>query len=262
MPRIPQSEVKQDELYGVRKVDTGLSFRDRCKKLFRAGDTVRVHNPTNVPVKWQWLDEQDEDYTIEDETNIKITDRGTPELWELGAGEYDVLTGACAIMMLDTLYKQICTMKIGIVINPLSENEIRNFSMDDPEKQDQFLEVAFIGKVSPQDMTAAAIQSLGKEEGARVDHGYKLPSLITPQEERAKRQANQSAMNSRPSVPQGPRELADLADEFDAGETLLGTATGGLPTDDKRPVTEPEPEDPKPKPAAAKPAKKKEPVGA
>lgn len=268
MPRIPQSQVSKDDLYGARKVETNLSFRDRCRKLFRAGDTVKVCNPTNQPVKWQWFDEQDEDYVIEDDTNIKITERGEPGLWELGAGEEDVLSGACAYVFLDSLYKQICILKIGIVISPLAENEIRNFSMDDPEKQDVFLEHAFLGHLSPQDMQAAAIRSLSETPGRGVQDEYVLPKLATEKDEVSKRRSAQRTMQQPLGTEVGEhKELADLAAEYEEGSTLLGTATGGLPTDDRRPVNtnadsgEGAPADVSPK--AAKPkTKAKEPVKA
>lgn len=258
MPRIADEQVQDSDLYGVTKVENNLTLRERIKTRFRPTDTVKVWNPTNQNCKWQWLDEQDETYRIDEDTEIKITDRERPGLWELGAGEHDVLIGACAYMFIESLYKQVCIMKIGIVINPLSENEIRNFSLDDPEKQEQFIDTVFVSKLSPQDMQLAAIRGMGEESSPKVE--MELPKLATSRDELKKRQDAQRSMQQTPV-----RSMNDLADEFEPGGALLGTATGGLPSDDHRPVPAAEkPEAPKEtpksdKPAAAeKPAPKKE----
>lgn len=279
MPRIPKEQVQPSDLYGMTKVDNNLSMRERIKKRFRPTDTVKVRNITNVDCKWQWFNEEDESYTIEDDTNIKITDRDEPGLWQLDAGETDVLIGACAYMMIEALYKQVCIMKIGIVINPLSENEVRNFSIDDPEKQEQFIDTVFLQKLSPSDMQQAAIAQLGEDSGKKILEN--LPALATEREEHERRQGAQRMMqrpratDTKEEISQH-QELNDLAEEFEPGSSLLGTATGGLPSDRQGAIS-PEPEAPaapekpakaetekpaKPAPAAPKPnpAKEKEPA--
>lgn len=260
MPRIPKEKLAPSDLYGMTRVETNISFRDRMKKRFRPTDTVKVRNITNKKVEWQWFDELDETYTIEDETNIKIVDREDPGLWELGPGETDVLIGACAYMFIDALYKQVCILKTGIVINPLSEREIRNFSIDDPEKQEQFIDAVFEGKLSPNDMQLAAIAEMGRDTAPRVSEN--LPDLITEREELNKRTDAQRSMLENPSADR--KDIKDLAGEFAEGSPLLGTATGGLPEDRKDPEPAPQPkaEEAKPKTTAAAPKKDKTPVAA
>jgi hypothetical protein len=234
MPRVAKDQVAQHELYGMTKVDNSLSMRERIKKRFRPTDTVEVRNITNQECEWQWLDEQDETYTIEDDTNIKITEREDPGLWRLDAGETDVLPGACAYLFIEALYKMVCVMKIGIVLHPLDEREVRNFSFDDPERQEQFIDAVFQGKLTPTMMQKAAIAQLPDSGGSKIiEH---LTPLATEKSEWERRQASEQRMVTPPKTVMGEhRDIADLANEFDDGSTLLGRATGGLPTDRQAP---------------------------
>lgn len=242
MPLVPKQEVKPSDLYGMTKVDTNLSFRERVRKKWRPGDTVQVRNITNQTLEWQWLDEQDEEYVIEDDTNIKITDRDDPGLWRIGPGETDVLPGSCAYLMADAQYKMICVMKTGIVINPLSEREIRNFSLDDPEKQEQFITEIYEGKITQSSLQKAAMSQLGSR-GTQVLEN--LRPLATERDEWQRRQEAERRMRApalppagvdEPDAPAQHTDLQDLAEEFAPGAPLLGTATGGLPDDDHRPI--------------------------
>lgn len=271
MPRLPKAEVEQSQIYGTAKIDSNLTMRERMKKLFRPSDTVKVRNVTNQKLKWQWLDEEDEDYTIEDETNIKIVQREDPGVWELDGGQTDILPGSCAYIMIEQQFKMVCIMKTGIVITPHAENEIRNFSFDDPEAQERFISMVFAGKLSTSQMQRAALADLTSGDNAPAVLENLAP-LPTPQEEFQRRNQANSSIQTRPGVAQAPvettipqhTELSDLEKEFndaDAGSTLFGAATGGLPEDRKAP--DPEPEKPKAEKPAAKPkpsAKDKEPV--
>lgn len=234
MPRIAKDQVAPHQLYGMTKVDNNLTMGMRIRKRFRPGDTVKVHNITSTAIQWQWLDEQDETYTIEDETNIKITNREVPGLWELGPGETDVLPGACAYLFIEALYKQVCVMKTGIVLHPLDEREIRNFSLDDPERQEQFIDAVFVGKLTPTMMQAAAISQLGPEAGPKVLE--QLPALSTEDSEYQGRQASERRIVNAPRAATGQphQELSDLGSEFT--EPLGGRATGGLPADRQAPT--------------------------
>lgn len=265
MPRIRKDKVAPQDLYGVSKVDNNLSMRERIKERFRPSDTVEVKNITNQEITWQWLDEEDESYSIEDDTNIKIVEREDPSLWVLGAGETDVLPGACAYLMIEALFKLVCVMKIGIVLHPLDEREVKNFSFDDPERQEQFIDAVFVGKLTPTMMHEAAVSQLpGTGKSEITEH---LAPLANERTEFDNRRPNEKRIVTPPKSVEGEhKELSDLADEFEPGEIGLGAATGGLPADRQAPPEteseEPKKEEPaKPeKPLVSKPATKKEPV--
>lgn len=226
MPLVPKSQVAPHQLYGVGKIDMTLNFRERVRKLFRPGDQVKVRNITNQLLEWQWMDEQEETFTIEDDTNIKITERGDPGLWRLGPGEIDYLPGSCAYVMLDVQYKMICVMKLGVVLHPLDEREVRNFSFDDPEKQQLFLEAAFIETVNQSRMHQLAVEG----DNIKPKVLEQLMPLSTEHSEYDRRHREETARFGRPKAEDGPhQELGDLAKEFDDGAALLGRATGGLP---------------------------------
>lgn len=281
MPRVAKDRVAPHELHGIAKVDNNLSMRERIKKRFRPSDTVQVRNVTNKEISWQWMDEEEETYGIEDDTNIKITEREDPGLWRLDGGETDVLPGACAYLFIEALYKMVCVMKIGIVLHPLDEREVRNFSFDDPERQEQFIDAVFIGKLTPTMMQQAAVSKLPNQDREIIEH---LPELATEKTEYKRRHASESRLVNRTEVVEPHREISDLAGdfEFEDESPLLGRATGGLPEDRRVPATgdddsegsdgEPEGDEapdpaptpvattPKPKPAAKpKTAKKPEP---
>lgn len=217
MPRIPAAQVRPSEIYGKVKVDNNLTFGERIRKRFRPTDTVKVHNITNHQIQWQWLEELDEEYVIEDGTNIKIVDRGDPQLWMLGAGEQDILQGSCAYLMIEALYKQTKALKAGLVLHPLDEREIRNFSFDDPEAQEEFIDMVFLGKVTPQDMQAAALQSLGGDFQPKILET--LPGPTTEMEEHERRitqdTSRRTGTQTMPkAAPAPPTEIGSLEDEF------------------------------------------------
>lgn len=240
MPRIPKSEVQPHQIQGVAKVDSNLTFRQRMRDRWRPGDTVQIHNITNQVIRWQWLDEQDEDYTIEDDTNIKIVNRDEPGLWFIEPGESDVLSGACAYMAVDAMYKMVCVMKTGIVLHPLDEREIRNFSLDDPEKQEQFLDIVFQGRVTPAMMQEAAASKLDKGSSGILEN---LVPLATESSEYSRRQASERHIVSRPAPVNRGTKLDDLASEFipepTETEPMTPAATGELPEDRKAPAEKP-----------------------
>ena len=159
MPRIEQSQVKPDQLRGITHVDNTKNFMERVHKRFRPHDTVRVHNLDDEDLYWQWLDPEDETYVFT-EDNIKVVSRNAPGLWMIKAGEEDILNGACAYLMLDVLYQTMAIKKTGVTEHPLDEREIKNFNLNDPLAQEQFLDRAFLGKLTPAAMQRAAMQQL------------------------------------------------------------------------------------------------------
>jgi hypothetical protein len=204
---------------------------ERIRKRFKPTDTVKVHNLTNQSIEWQWLEESDETYTIEDGSNIKIVERKDPGLWRLGPGEQDILQGSCAYIMIEALYKQMAVMKTGIVLHPLDEREIKNFGFDDPQKQEEMIDLIFRGKVTPQMMAEAAASSLGGMKPNITEH---LPDLANERSEYAKRMRDHGPREAAPAdtpildkivapapdeqgsnQPSRETELKDLGKEFD-----------------------------------------------
>lgn len=227
MPKIDATTLRPSQIYGKTQVDNSLTMGERIRKRFKPTDTVKVHNITNKKIKWQWLEESDETYTIEDGSNVKIVEREDPGLWRLGAGEFDILPGSCAYLMIEALYKQTSVLKTGIVLHPLDEREIRNFGFDDPQMQEEFIDMVFRGKVTPQMMQQAALQSLGGDFKPEVRQ--KLADLPTEREEYERRTRGAAHTLSPVSsvippvtpVDTGHKELGDLQDEFeDDPETI------------------------------------------
>jgi hypothetical protein len=163
MPKIAQASdaptVNQDEI----KIQE--SFGEKLRKYFKPHDTVKVQNVDDAPIEWRYLREDQESYTIEDDSNIKITVREEPELWRIEAGDLDVLDGGCAYLMIEALFKQVTAKKVGPVEHPLDQRDIRNFAFDDPEAQERFIKRVYLGKLTPQMMKEAALQSLGDTIG-------------------------------------------------------------------------------------------------
>lgn len=268
MPKVDATTLRPSEIYGKTQVDNSLTMGERIRKRFKPTDTVKVHNITNKGIEWQWLEESDETYTIEDGSNIKIVEREDPGLWRLGPGEYDILPGSCAYLMIEALYKQTSILKTGIVLHPLDEREIRNFGFDDPQMQEEFIDMAFRGKVTPQMMQQAALQSLGGDFKPEVRQ--KLADLPTEKEEYEHRTRGvghslppaSSAIPAVAPVDTPHKELGDLQNEF---ETDPATGAPAAP-----PVTTPPPADPPdeeetqtttpPPPAPPKPPAAKKPV--
>lgn len=227
MPKIDATTLRPSQIYGKTQVDNTLTMGERIRKRFKPTDTVKVHNITNKKIKWQWLEESDETYRIEDGSNIKIVEREDPGLWRLGAGEFDILPGSCAYLMIEALYKQTSVLKTGIVLHPLDEREIRNFGFDDPQMQEEFIDMVFRGKVTPQMMQQAALQSLGGD--FRPEVRQKLADLPTEREEYERRTRGAAHTLSPVSsvippvapVDTGHKKLRDLQDEFEDDPEII-----------------------------------------
>jgi hypothetical protein len=211
VPRIAAEKLVPSQIYGKSKVDNTLTMGERIRKRFKPTDTVKVHNITDTLIEWQWFEEADESYVIEEGSNVKIVERGDPQLWRLGPGEMDILQGSCAYLMIESLYKQMSAMKTGVVLHPLDEREIRNFGFDDPQKQEEVIDLIFRGKVTPQMMQEAAMSSLGGDFKPKVlEH---MPKMATEQDEHERR-TGAPARRTRTEAPSTP-VLNDLAGEFE-----------------------------------------------
>lgn len=181
MPKLDPAKLAPSEIYGKEQVDTTLTMGERIRKRFKPFDTVQVKNVDTIPIRWQWLPEDAESYVI-DETDVKIVDRDDPDVWELEAGETDVLQGSCAYIMIEQLYKQLCVRKVGVTLQPLDQREIKNFAFDDPASQEALIDIIFIGKVTPQMMQEAARRQI--EETTGVNTTAPAPTTATTETKR------------------------------------------------------------------------------
>lgn len=148
MPRIQASEVKPYQVYGQDEIDLTITIRERLMSRFAAHEHVQVMNIDDEPIEWQFLPDYAETSSVTDE-GIKITYREEPELWRIEAGETDILSGSCAFIMIENLYKKLVIKKVGIVEKPQSAKEIRNFNFRDPVRAEQIIDMIFQGKVNP-----------------------------------------------------------------------------------------------------------------
>jgi hypothetical protein len=148
MPQIAKEDVKPYQVYGQAEVDLTITIRERLMSRFAAHETVEVKNIDDEPIEWQFLPDHAETSTLTDD-GIKITYRDEPELWRIEAGETDYMTGACAFIMIEALYKKLVIKKVGIVENPTSAKQIRNFNFKDPIRAEALIDKIYLGKVSP-----------------------------------------------------------------------------------------------------------------
>jgi len=166
MPKVPVQKLNRDKLYNVDEVDMQMNFGERLRKYFKPHDTVKVQNVDSEVIEWQFLEEDKENFTIEDDSNIKIVTRDDPDLWRIEPGDVDILEGCCAYLMIEALFKQMTARKVGPVEHPLDQRDIRNFAFDDPAAQDNFIKRVFLGKITPQMMKEAALAQLEGESSA------------------------------------------------------------------------------------------------
>ena len=113
MPKVPVQKLNRDKLYNVDEVDMQMNFGERLRKYFKPHDTVKVQNVDSEVIKWQFLEEDKENFTIEDDSNIKIVTRDDPDLWRIEPGDVDILEGCCAYLMIEALFKQMTARKSG-----------------------------------------------------------------------------------------------------------------------------------------------------
>lgn len=223
MPKVDSKTLHPTDIYGKVQIDNTLTMGERIRKRFKPTDTVKVHNITNHKIEWQWLEESNENYVIEEGSNVKIVTREDPDLWRLGPGEMDILIGSCAYIMIEALYKQTSVLKTGIILHPLDEREIKNFGFDDPQKQEEFIDMVFRGKVTPQMMQEAAMSQLGGDFKPQVIE--RLASLPTEREEYERRTDNRIIANN-PSTTlesESNTELGALQEEFQDKDSVIPT---------------------------------------
>lgn len=164
MPKIDPSKVDEHALYGKLKIDNTLNMGERIRKRFKPTDTVQVINLDDSTLEWQWQEEGSEHF--HDEEYIRMIERDDPSLWQLEAGKTDVLQGSCAYLMIEALYKKMAVKKTGVTLHPLDEREVKNFDLGNPEKQEEFIDLCFLGKVTPAIMQQAALAQLESKHSA------------------------------------------------------------------------------------------------
>lgn len=168
MPRILAKDIQKYEIYGQSEIDMTTTVRERLLVRFKAYEMVKVFNPDDEAIEWQFLPDHAETSSLTDE-GIKITYREDPELWRLDAGETDVMTGACAFIMIESLYKKMVIKKVGIVEHPENAKQIRNFNFKDPIRAEKIIEMIYQGKVSPSFNQAEPNLVVPKKQDAKTE---------------------------------------------------------------------------------------------
>lgn len=150
MPQIQAKDLKKFDIYGGDNniIDTSITIRERLLTRFKAYEMVQVMNIDDELLEWQFLPDHAETSELTDE-GIKITYREDPEVWAIESGETDIMTGACAFIMIENLYKKVVIKRVGIVEHPESAKQIRNFNFKDPVRAEQIIDLIFLGKVTP-----------------------------------------------------------------------------------------------------------------
>lgn len=143
-------------------VQENKAFRDRLRDRYKPNDNVRVINIDNEKFEWQYfpVDGEEEGFTDNGSkrvingrrsfvSNFSQTVPGKEQIWELGAGESEVLEGGCADLFIEGLYKRLVSKK-RIEDSPnTTETQARAFNWNDGLLQEQMIDKIFLGVVKP-----------------------------------------------------------------------------------------------------------------
>lgn len=124
-----------------------LTLQERMMKRFAPHQFVRVKNIDSETVVWQYLptDKEEFEYTPDP---MKITHRDRPEMWAIHPGESEVIVGANAYLMINTLYKNLVAKKV-VAGSPDVPGRARNFNYADGQQMEDYLDQIFMGVETP-----------------------------------------------------------------------------------------------------------------
>ena len=162
MPQIQPGQVApgQDnapKLYGTEKIENTIPFQERLMRLFKPQEFVTIKNIDDGPIYWQYMPVDGETETMSEDGMQKQVYRTDPEMWVIQPGETEVLVGANAYRALDVMYKSY-TAKSTLKkfkdptqpqFNEKNEHLPKNFNFADGGAQERFIELAYIGKATP-----------------------------------------------------------------------------------------------------------------
>lgn len=147
--KINNNDPNAPRVYGTSTNNNRETFRERLMRRFAAHEYVRVINIDDEPVMWQYMPEHGE--TIEFTADpMKITYRTEPELWQLEAGQDEVLVGANAYLMIDVLYKKLVSKKVINRTPNIAPGQARNFNWTDGTAQEDLIDRIYLGKEKPE----------------------------------------------------------------------------------------------------------------
>lgn len=152
MPLIQPGQAYDDGViqqpYGTANINNTKSLHERLLERFQPHEFVKVKNIDTDPVLWQYMPDYSEnvEYTPDP---MKITRRAAPEMWRMEPGAEEVLVGANAYMMINSLYKQVIATKIlGKDYSPIP-GQAKNFNLSDGEQMEQMINRIYLGKAQP-----------------------------------------------------------------------------------------------------------------
>lgn len=158
MPRVSQNQ-SQPTATSVRE---NKPFRDRLRDRYSPTDYVRVINIDNERFEWQYFPIDGEDITFTDNGAVRVVEGrrrftsnyeqalpGKEEMWELGAGDSEVMLGACADLFIEGLYKRLVAKKRIHEMPNITETQARNFNWNDGKLQEEMIDKIFLGVERP-----------------------------------------------------------------------------------------------------------------
>jgi len=125
-----------------------MSFQERLMERFKAHEYVKVINVDDEPYMWQYMPEANEEYEYTTDGMHRHTRRSEPEIWELGAGETDVIVGGNAYLMIEGLYKKLTAKKVLAKVE-FKPGVARAFNYADGTQQDYWIDRILVGKEVP-----------------------------------------------------------------------------------------------------------------
>lgn len=162
MPQLQPGQVvpgqgQAPKLYGTEKPQNNVPFQEKLMQLFKPQEFVTIKNVTDEPLYWQYMPADNETENFSEDGMQRMITREAPEMWYIPAGEVEVVIGASAYRALDVMYKAyMANSTLRKYRDPSSQmydekgqHLPRNFNYADGGAQDNFIEIAYLGKATP-----------------------------------------------------------------------------------------------------------------
>ena len=147
MPLI-KDEQQLQQLDSASNVKVNVLFRERLRDRYKTHEFVRVVNIDDEPFIWQYMPESGEETAQSSDGMHRIITRSRPEAWFIEPGETEVLQGANADVMIESLYKKVSAKRIISKTPNQAPTSARNFNWTDPIAQEEAIDRIYLGKES------------------------------------------------------------------------------------------------------------------
>lgn len=158
MPQISQPNDKPT----ATTIKESKPFRDRLRDRYAPTDFVRVINIDNEPFQWQYFPIDGEQETFTDNGAVRVISGrqrftgnyeqklpGNEQIWEINAGDSEVLLGANADLFIEGLYKRLVAKKRIKDMPNIEATKARSFNWNDGLLQEQMIDKIFLGVERP-----------------------------------------------------------------------------------------------------------------